>query len=200
LKIRPTCASSSPILAMPGPVLVDVRVIPDEVVRRACRATSGPMLICFQAARRPVPFLPREEFLANMIVKPCRNNCGLLYSRKRSPRDVSASVATVVGYVYRLPYRQVVPSPARYNLKPCIIVGACPCCQSTEFTEKAASSHLSWHTTVGKRHSYAILDVQHAPSASRCTIGPSEWSASIRISRERYLQSATAGNSGIPER
>jgi len=59
------------ILAMPGPVLVDVRVIPDEV--------RAPRLQSYQRAdgsfvSKPLedlfPFLPREEFLANMIVQP----------------------------------------------------------------------------------------------------------------------------------
>lgn len=59
------------VLAIDGPVLVDVHVIPDEM--RAPRIQSyqkpdGSM------ASRPLenmyPFLPREEFLANMIVKP----------------------------------------------------------------------------------------------------------------------------------
>jgi acetolactate synthase-1/2/3 large subunit len=59
------------VLAMEGPVVVDVHVIPDEV--RAPRLQSyqkpdGSM------ASKPLedmyPFLPREEFLANMIVKP----------------------------------------------------------------------------------------------------------------------------------
>jgi acetolactate synthase-1/2/3 large subunit len=59
------------VLAMQGPVLVDVRVIADEM--RAPRTQSyqkpdGSM------ASSPLedmfPFLPREEFLANMIVKP----------------------------------------------------------------------------------------------------------------------------------
>ncbi len=59
------------VLAMDGPVVVDVRVIPDEM--RAPRLQSyqkpdGSMV------SRPLedmfPFLPREEFLANMIVKP----------------------------------------------------------------------------------------------------------------------------------
>ncbi|MGB8096295.1 MAG: thiamine pyrophosphate-binding protein, partial [Terracidiphilus sp.] len=59
------------VLAMDGPVVVDVHVIPDEM--RAPRMQSyqkpdGSM------ASRPLedmfPFLPREEFLANMIVKP----------------------------------------------------------------------------------------------------------------------------------
>lgn len=59
------------ILAMQGPVLVDVHVIPDEV--RAPRLQSyqkpdGSMV------SRPLedmfPFLPREEFQENMIVKP----------------------------------------------------------------------------------------------------------------------------------
>jgi acetolactate synthase I/II/III large subunit len=59
------------VLAMNGPVVVDVHVIPDEM--RAPRMQSyqkpdGSM------ASKPLedmfPFLPREEFLANMIVKP----------------------------------------------------------------------------------------------------------------------------------
>jgi len=59
------------VLAMEGPVIVDVHVIPDEM--RAPRLQSyqkpdGSMV------SRPLedlfPFLPREEFLANMIVKP----------------------------------------------------------------------------------------------------------------------------------
>lgn len=58
-------------LATPGPVLVDVHVIPDEV--------RAPRLQSYQKAdgsfvSKPLedmyPFLPREEFLANMIVKP----------------------------------------------------------------------------------------------------------------------------------
>lgn len=58
-------------LALEGPVVVDVHVIPDEM--RAPRLQSyqkpdGSMV------SRPLedmyPFLPREEFLANMIVKP----------------------------------------------------------------------------------------------------------------------------------
>jgi len=59
------------ILDTPGPVLVDVRVIPDEV--------RAPRLQSYQRpdgsfVSRPLedlfPFLPREEFFANMIVKP----------------------------------------------------------------------------------------------------------------------------------
>ncbi len=59
------------ILATPGPILVDVRVIPDEV--------RAPRLQSYQKpdgsfVSKPLedlfPFLPREEFLANMIVKP----------------------------------------------------------------------------------------------------------------------------------
>ena len=59
------------ILAMPGPVMVDVHVIPDEV--------RAPRLQSYQRpdgsfVSKPLedlfPFLPREEFLANMIVKP----------------------------------------------------------------------------------------------------------------------------------
>jgi len=59
------------ILAMAGPVVVDVRVIPDEV--------RAPRLQSYQRpdgsfVSKPLedlfPFLPREEFFANMIVKP----------------------------------------------------------------------------------------------------------------------------------
>jgi acetolactate synthase-1/2/3 large subunit len=59
------------VLAMSGPVIVDVRVIPDEV--------RAPRLQSYQRpdgsfVSRPLedlfPFLTREEFLANMIVKP----------------------------------------------------------------------------------------------------------------------------------
>ncbi len=59
------------ILATPGPVLIDVRVIPDEV--------RAPRLQSYQKpdgsfVSKPLedmfPFLSREEFLANMIVKP----------------------------------------------------------------------------------------------------------------------------------
>jgi acetolactate synthase-1/2/3 large subunit len=58
-------------LAMEGPVLIDVHVIPDEV--------RAPRLQSYQRSdgsfvSKPLedlfPFLPREEFLANMIVKP----------------------------------------------------------------------------------------------------------------------------------
>lgn len=59
------------ILEMSGPVVVDVRVIPDEV--------RAPRLQSYQKpdgsfVSKPLedlfPFLPREEFFANMIVKP----------------------------------------------------------------------------------------------------------------------------------
>jgi acetolactate synthase-1/2/3 large subunit len=59
------------VLEMPGPVVCDVQVIPDEV--------RGPRLSSIQRAdgslvSKPLedlwPFLPREEFLANMIVPP----------------------------------------------------------------------------------------------------------------------------------
>lgn len=59
------------VLDMPGPVLCDVNVLPDEV--------RAPRLQSFQKpdgsfVSKPLedlfPFLPREEFLANMIVKP----------------------------------------------------------------------------------------------------------------------------------
>jgi len=58
-------------LEMDGPVIVDVHVIPDEI--------RAPRLQSFQKpdgsfVSKPLedlfPFLPREEFLANMIVKP----------------------------------------------------------------------------------------------------------------------------------
>ncbi|MCU1232557.1 MAG: Acetolactate synthase [Candidatus Solibacter sp.] len=59
------------VLDMPGPVVCDVQVIPDEV--------RGPRLSSMQRpdgsmVSKPLedlwPFLPREEFLANMIVAP----------------------------------------------------------------------------------------------------------------------------------
>ena len=59
------------VLDMPGPVLCDVNVLPDEV--------RAPRLQSYQKEdgsfiSKPLedlfPFLPREEFLANMIVKP----------------------------------------------------------------------------------------------------------------------------------
>ncbi len=58
-------------LAMDGPVIVDVHVIPDEM--RAPRLQSyqkpdGSMVS--KPLEDLFPFLPREEFLANMIVKP----------------------------------------------------------------------------------------------------------------------------------
>jgi acetolactate synthase-1/2/3 large subunit len=59
------------VLAMEGPVVVDVHVIPDEM--RAPRLQSyqkpdGSMVS--KPLEDLFPFLPREEFLANMIVKP----------------------------------------------------------------------------------------------------------------------------------
>jgi acetolactate synthase-1/2/3 large subunit len=59
------------VLEMPGPVVCDVQVIPDEV--------RGPRLSSMQRpdgsmVSKPLedlwPFLPREEFLANMIIPP----------------------------------------------------------------------------------------------------------------------------------
>jgi acetolactate synthase-1/2/3 large subunit len=59
------------VLNTPGPVVCDVQVIPDEV--------RGPRLSSMQRAdgslvSKPLedlwPFLPREEFYANMIVPP----------------------------------------------------------------------------------------------------------------------------------
>ena len=59
------------VLAMEGPVVVDVHVIPDEM--RAPRLQSyqkpdGSMVS--KPLEDMFPFLPRDEFLANMIVKP----------------------------------------------------------------------------------------------------------------------------------
>ena len=59
------------ILATPGPVLIDVRVIPDEI--RAPRLQSHQKedgSFVSKPLEDLFPFLPREEFLANMIVKP----------------------------------------------------------------------------------------------------------------------------------
>jgi acetolactate synthase-1/2/3 large subunit len=58
-------------LAMEGPVVIDVHVIPDEM--RAPRLQSyqkpdGSMVS--KPLEDMFPFLPRDEFLANMIVKP----------------------------------------------------------------------------------------------------------------------------------
>ena len=59
------------VLAMRGPVVCDDNVLPDEV--------RAPRLQSYQRpdgsfVSKPLedlfPFLPREEFLANMIVKP----------------------------------------------------------------------------------------------------------------------------------
>jgi acetolactate synthase-1/2/3 large subunit len=59
------------VLAMEGPVICDVHVIPNEIRASQLSAhqkadgsfVSKPFEDLF-------PFLPREEFLANMIVKP----------------------------------------------------------------------------------------------------------------------------------
>ena len=59
------------ILDTPGPVVVDVRVIPDEV--RAPRLSSSQRpdgTFVSKPLEDMFPFLDREEFLANMIVKP----------------------------------------------------------------------------------------------------------------------------------
>ena len=59
------------VLAMEGPVLCDVRVIPDEI--RAPRLSSHQKAdgsFVSKPLEDLFPFLPREEFLANMIVKP----------------------------------------------------------------------------------------------------------------------------------
>jgi acetolactate synthase-1/2/3 large subunit len=58
-------------LAIEGPAFVDVRVIPGEM--RAPRLQSyqrpGGSFVS-KPLEDMFPFLPREEFLANMIVKP----------------------------------------------------------------------------------------------------------------------------------
>ncbi len=59
------------VLAMEGSVLCDVRVIPDEI--RAPRLSSHQKAdgsFVSKPLEDLFPFLPREEFLANMIVKP----------------------------------------------------------------------------------------------------------------------------------
>jgi acetolactate synthase-1/2/3 large subunit len=64
-------ASVRAVLNMAGPVVCDVRIIPDEV--RAPRLSSM-QLPDGRFVSKPLedlwPFLPREEFLANMIVEP----------------------------------------------------------------------------------------------------------------------------------
>jgi len=59
------------VLETPGPIVCDVRVIPDEV--RAPRMTSvqrADGTFVSKPLEDLFPFLPREEFLANMIVEP----------------------------------------------------------------------------------------------------------------------------------
>ena len=59
------------VLAMPGPVVVDVRVIPDEM--RAPRLSSSQRpdgSFVSKPLEDLFPFLQRDEFLSNMIVKP----------------------------------------------------------------------------------------------------------------------------------
>ena len=59
------------VLEMPGPVVCDVRMLPEEV--RAPRVTSV-QLANGSFASKPLedlwPFLDREEFRKNMIVAP----------------------------------------------------------------------------------------------------------------------------------
>ena len=55
---------------MPGPGLVDVRVIPDEV-RAPLQSYQRPDgSFVSKPLEDLFPFLPREEFFANMIIKP----------------------------------------------------------------------------------------------------------------------------------
>jgi acetolactate synthase I/II/III large subunit len=59
------------ILAMPGPVVVDVRVIPDEVRAPRLQSYQRPDGSFISKPLEDLfPFLPREEFFANMIIKP----------------------------------------------------------------------------------------------------------------------------------
>ena len=67
------CEDVRRVLNTPGPVVCDVRVIPDE--SRAPRLSSVQSgRIRFKFVSKPLedlwPFLEREEFLANMIVPP----------------------------------------------------------------------------------------------------------------------------------
>ncbi len=58
-------------LAMEGPVIVDVHVIPDEMRAPRLQSYQKPDgSIVSKPLEDLFPFLPREEFLANMIVKP----------------------------------------------------------------------------------------------------------------------------------
>jgi acetolactate synthase-1/2/3 large subunit len=65
------CEDVRKVLNMKGPVLCDVNVLPDEV--RAPRLQSYQKLdgsFVSKPLEDLFPFLPREEFLANMIIKP----------------------------------------------------------------------------------------------------------------------------------
>ncbi len=58
-------------LAMDGPVMIDVHVIPDEMRAPRLQSYQKPDgSIVSKPLEDLFPFLPREEFLANMIVKP----------------------------------------------------------------------------------------------------------------------------------
>lgn len=58
-------------LAMDGPVMVDVHVIPDEMRAPRLQSHQNPDgSFVSKPLEDLFPFLPREEFLANMIVKP----------------------------------------------------------------------------------------------------------------------------------
>ena len=59
------------VLKMNGPVLCDVNVLPDEVRAPRLQSYQKPDgSFVSKPLEDLVPFLPREEFLANMIVKP----------------------------------------------------------------------------------------------------------------------------------
>ena len=58
-------------LAIEGPVVIDVRVIPDEMREPRLQSYQKPDgSMVSKPLEDLFPFLPREEFLANMIVKP----------------------------------------------------------------------------------------------------------------------------------
>jgi acetolactate synthase-1/2/3 large subunit len=59
------------VLAMPGPVVCDVHVLPDEVRAPRLQSYQRPDGSFISKPLEDLfPFLPREDFLANMIVKP----------------------------------------------------------------------------------------------------------------------------------
>ena len=73
-------------LAMEGPVIVDVSVITDEMRAPRLQPYQKPDgSIVSKPLENLLPFLPREEFLANMIVKPREE---WLTSREKSMQHI----------------------------------------------------------------------------------------------------------------